>query len=121
MTAGLLEIDRLAKELRQHAANALASQTACNLSGIVHAFSRAMTTLCEIKPDTTWRNRHPIAVLFATQITHLAQAGDGPDISPYHLATLWCERVAGSEAEAMLEVCLAMNVKQPSELGGSEQ
>lgn len=52
-------------------------QSACNLSGVVFAFERAMTAICEeaqrLGKGTDWKNTHPIAVLFATQIGHLTK------------------------------------------------
>ena len=49
-------------------------QDACNLSGVVHSFSRAMTELREICPDlgTQFYNEHPIAILYASKIHSLA-------------------------------------------------
>ena len=53
--------------------DALAVQNACNLSGVVHGFSRAMTALREALPSagTDEINRHPVAVLWADKIAHL--------------------------------------------------
>lgn len=62
---------------KQHWQNALDVQTACNLSGVVYSFAQAMEAICEegrcTGKGTDWRNNHPIAVLFATQIAHLTK------------------------------------------------
>ena len=58
-------------ELRRWASEAILVQDACNLSGVVHSFSRLMAFLCAIGLDTEARNRHPIAVLFASKVASL--------------------------------------------------
>lgn len=62
--------------LQKLAKEALAVQNACNLSGVVHSFSRAMTELREVlskEPDfsTEKLNQHPIAILFSSKIASL--------------------------------------------------
>lgn len=51
-------------------------QDACNLSGVVFSFARAMTRLCIISQErgtgTDWRNQHIVSKLFASKIMHLA-------------------------------------------------
>lgn len=61
---------RTIKELAQEA---LDVQDACNLSGVVHGFSRMMTDLCRLEPElgTDARNTHPICILWADKIAHL--------------------------------------------------
>jgi hypothetical protein len=61
------------RTLEQLAEEAMAVQNACNLSGVVHSFSRVMTELREIlrshgKESTDYLNRHPIAVLYSNKI-----------------------------------------------------
>lgn len=60
--------------------NAVCSQNACNLSGIVFEFARVMQKICnEAQREghgTKWRNNHPIARLYAEQITHLTGGRD---------------------------------------------
>lgn len=54
---------------------ALFSQSACNLSGVVHSMSQAASLLWK-EPDcegTEWVNHHPVMVLFAAQVAHLTQ------------------------------------------------
>ena len=59
---------------------ALDSQSACNLSGIVHQFSRVMDKLWnearEGNHGTDWVNQHPISRLYAEQIFFLASGKD---------------------------------------------
>jgi hypothetical protein len=57
--------------------DALHAQSACNLSGIVHSFSETLTRIWEEANEngkgTDWVNKHPICILFAEQISHLAK------------------------------------------------
>lgn len=50
-------------------------QDACNLSGVVHAFSRAMTLLWKEADTrgegTEWINQHPIVTLFIDKLASL--------------------------------------------------
>jgi len=58
-------------------------QDACNLSGIVFAFARAMDRLCEIanehKKGTEWKNTHPMCLLYSSKIAHLTRTQDHQD------------------------------------------
>jgi hypothetical protein len=58
------------------AKEALAVQDACNVSGVVHTFSRAMIKLWEVANDrmqgTDWVNHHPIVQIFTDKCAHLA-------------------------------------------------
>lgn len=63
-------------EMRRLADDALNVQMACNLSGIVHSFSKAMTTLREIAREEGWEstdklNTHPVAILYSSKIASL--------------------------------------------------
>lgn len=62
---------------------ALWSQEACNLSGIVFSFAETMQKICnESHRDghgTEWRNNHPICRLYAEQIAHLARKREYSD------------------------------------------
>lgn len=62
----------------QLAQEALDVQNACNLSGVVHGFSRAITNLRELNPSegTDWINGHPICLLWADKIAHLTGTQD---------------------------------------------
>jgi len=64
------------KTLKQLAQESLDVQNACNLSGVVHSFSRAMTDLRAILSveegfSTDKLNTHPIAVLYSSKIGSL--------------------------------------------------
>lgn len=50
---------------------ALDIQDACNLSGVVHTFSKTLHELHEAGLDTKQIREHPISVLFADKIAHL--------------------------------------------------
>lgn len=54
-------------------------QNACNLSGVVHSFSRGVSTLWEVAREqgqgTDWVNTHPYCVLYASKIAHLTRQG----------------------------------------------
>ena len=63
----------MALTYQQLAQQSLDIQDACNLSGVVHAFSRAMETL-RAHPDCTgtdWINTHPIVTLFIDKLASL--------------------------------------------------
>lgn len=56
--------------------NAILVQDACNLSGVVHSFSQAMTKIwatleAEGEASTDAANSHPIAVLYASKVASL--------------------------------------------------
>ncbi len=53
--------------------SALQVQLACNLSGVVHSFSRDISKLRELFPQkgTDWYNHHPICVLYSSKIGSL--------------------------------------------------
>lgn len=60
---------------------ALDIQDACNLSGVVHAFSRTLTDLREIARAEGWEgteaiSKHPISVLYASKIASLTHCED---------------------------------------------
>lgn len=68
------------RSLQELAQEALDVQDACNLSGVVHSFSRAIIELrfhlADLKAggltSTTELNTHPICKLWADKIAHLA-------------------------------------------------
>lgn len=57
---------------------ALLAQSACNLSGVVYSYAKAMDAVCEearaLGKGTDWRNNHPICRLYAEQIMHLTSS-----------------------------------------------
>jgi hypothetical protein len=60
---------------QETAQQALDVQDACNLSGVVHAFSRAMTVIWseadKQHKGTEWVNTHPIVTLFIDKLASL--------------------------------------------------
>jgi len=85
---------RTMKDLAQ---GSLFVQDACNLTGIVHGFSRTMTRLRELEPDkgTEFYNKHPIAVLFADKISSLAGTQSG--MVAFSKAYDWAKDLVGNE------------------------
>ena len=76
------------RTLEQLAQEALNVQDACNLSGVVHGFARAIGDLRELFPDkgTDFINRHPICQLWADKIAHLTgtqSLGSGSVMTAY--------------------------------------
>ncbi len=71
------------KTLVDLAQDALDVQDACNLTGVVHGFSRAMTRLRELEPgkDTEFYNRHAVSVLWAGKIAQLTACEDEMNFS----------------------------------------
>jgi len=69
------------RTLQDLAREALQVQDACNLSGVVHGFSRAVTELREILRatggdlSTDAVNQHPVCKLWASKIHDLARMG----------------------------------------------
>lgn len=67
------------RTMEELAKEALDVQDACNLSGVIHAWSRSITNLRELlfqargqrMPDTDAVNTHPINKLFADKVAHL--------------------------------------------------
>lgn len=59
--------------IQEHAREAIEVQNACNLTGVVHAFSRAMHALREANPNegTEFFNTNPIVTLFLSKLCSL--------------------------------------------------
>jgi hypothetical protein len=71
------------KELAQEAINV---QDACNLSGVVHSFSRTITEVRELlraegKESTDNINSHPVCVLFSSKIASLTGSESGMEFA----------------------------------------
>jgi hypothetical protein len=80
------------KTLEQLARDALDVQDACNLSGVVHAFSNVMTALREHARAGNWENtdklnHHPIAIMWASKIASLTGCENGLAFS---MSYDWC-------------------------------
>lgn len=87
------------KTWKQLAERALAVQSACNLSGIVISFAddiRDVRSLLdqEGKGNTDMVNKHPVAVLYSTQIAFLTGTSHigCDDIELYGKATEWANQ-----------------------------
>lgn len=96
MVAVKVSVERTIKDL---AKEALGIQDACNLSGIVHSFSRAMTDLRVIARAEGWEgtdklNEHHIAVLFADKIASLVAPGSNIDGTRFRRAYMWASDIA---------------------------
>jgi hypothetical protein len=62
----------MSKTMKQLAQDALNVQDACNLSAVVHGFSRTITDLRElVTSGTDAINQHPICILWADKIASL--------------------------------------------------
>jgi hypothetical protein len=59
------------RSIAELAKEALAVQDACNLSGVVHGFSRALTELRHHIPSNNEIHRHPITLLWVDKIASL--------------------------------------------------
>lgn len=87
------------RTLQDLAKEALQVQDACNLSGVVHGFSRAITELREILRETGGDlstaavNQNPICCLWASKIHDLAQMGLS-DHERFRIAYDACEEMA---------------------------
>ena len=95
------------RSLYDLAKNALDCQTACNLSGVVHSFSRDISRLRIILTElirsdidrfsTDELNQHPICVLYAEKINDLtAGCNAGPD-GRFVAAYEWCQEVCKAD------------------------
>lgn len=75
--------------------DAIFAQDACNLSGLVHSFSKVVTKIWAearaLGKGTDWVNRHPISVLYASKLGSLANSETN---SVYICAYDACEREA---------------------------
>lgn len=73
---------------RKLAKDALDVQNACNLSGVVHEFSRAMDSLWSLAryagEGTEWVNTHPVSILYSSKIASLTGSESMPRFSAAH-------------------------------------
>ncbi len=86
--------------MKRMATEALLSQSASNLSGVVHMFSRVVSNLWheanKINEGTRWVNNHPVSRLFASQIHYLSGMGLS-ETKEYREAYEECKRLAGQD------------------------
>lgn len=63
--------------IQEAAKTSIVVQDACNLSGVVHAFSEAISAVRDeaykIGEGTDWINSHPICILFSDKISSLTK------------------------------------------------
>ena len=87
------------KTMQDVAKDALLVQNACNLSGVVHSFSAAVTVLREQRDCTgsNWVNQHPVSVLFTVQIASLAGVPTDLSLTDYAKAYEECEKLAAED------------------------
>lgn len=84
---------------------ALQVQDACNLSGVVHSFSRVMAKIWveahKLGKGTEWANTHPIAVLYADKVAHLTgtQYSDFTVSDAYTEVTRYIEQAESAAGE----------------------
>ena len=85
-----IEEYEISDTLKQACKDALGSQNACNLSGVVFSFAKIMQLICDesnrLHKGTDWKNQHPIVRLFAEQIRFLSAPME------YSKASDFCER-----------------------------
>lgn len=83
------------RTLADLAREALQVQDACNLSGVIHGFSRAISQLRVVCPDqgTEFYNTHPICRLWASKVHDLARLGCS-NYERYDAAYTECQRIA---------------------------
>jgi hypothetical protein len=79
--------------------NAINVQNACNLSGVILSFSEAMEKIGEEarhkERGTSWKNKHPIAILFACVVANLT-TGDLINTAYYAEAYRICHKKANN-------------------------
>lgn len=93
--------------LKEAARDAIAVQYACNLSGVVHSFSRHLTTLWgfarELEKGTDWVNQHPICQMFMVQIVWLTvKRSDFISSEQYREMSLACQRIRDEDEETIM-------------------
>jgi hypothetical protein len=76
----------MARTIKDLAKEAYDVQNACNLSGVVHSFSRVMTDLREIARAEGWEgteklNTHPVTIMFSSKIASLCGSESAVEFS----------------------------------------
>lgn len=56
---------------KKWAKGALLVQDACNLSGVLHSFSKMLGDMHDAGLDTTQKNKHPLSILFSSKVESL--------------------------------------------------
>jgi hypothetical protein len=84
--------------IQRAAQTALDVQDACNLSGVLRAWVDAQHAVFETVNNTTDRNQHPIAVLFANKCASLTNQHCGDAADTFGKAYDACMRLAREDA-----------------------
>jgi hypothetical protein len=73
----------LLKTIGQMARDCILVQDACNLSGVVHSFSSAISDLRKIFPNASTEeiNKNPVCVLYSSKISSLTGSENANDFS----------------------------------------
>ena len=76
--------------------DAIDSQSAVNVAGLVHSLQPIMVKLADSAgyTGTKWRNQHPIITLYMTQIQYLNDPDRLPDVPRYSEAYRFCSEAA---------------------------
>ena len=90
--------EQLQSLLKHAAAEVLALQDGCNLSGIVFTWANTMHLICELDhrqhQGTEWKNTHPINMLFAAKVAQLTGIEDVQGVNPGPEAYSACKAMA---------------------------
>lgn len=98
------KMSELDVKMQEAARMALLSQSACNLSGLVHDLSKHLTEALWPKArllgqGTDWVNQHPVVRLFVFQLKYLSgldhEAAEKREQEAYGEATKACKELAG--------------------------
>jgi len=96
------ERTKLNERMKRHCRDAIQVQDACNLSGVTHSMIEAMESVCDMAhrlgEGTAWKNRHPVMVLFAAKVAHLAGLSDSSLCDTYERAHRLCEAYTRGES-----------------------
>lgn len=85
------------RTLEQLAEEAILVQDACNLSGVIHAWSRAISRLRQLTNlGTDDLNTHPINVMWASKVGSLTRIGEG-DYQKFSDAYDYCKNLVGEK------------------------
>lgn len=94
--------------IQEAAQFALDVQSACNLRAVLRSYTKALDVLWAeadlLKKGSDWVHRHPIAVLYATQVGHLTRvAVIADEACDWSKCTNICERLAAGEVVDLSE------------------
>ena len=93
---------------------AIDSQSACNLSGLVHSLAEVMPRITEVTNGTEERNNHPIVRLYVAQMAYLSGGTDNHE--DYARAFSFCNEQSFKEnlQDAMREAIDANPERHPA-------